>query len=275
MGRLSSQSAIIIALQLLTFVLLASYTLNKHQDLFIKQRTLLKNEVFDDVMDAIESRFLSEDMTSMISKNVFEDVMKEVKALNLLQQKPMRNIQAASVLTDIPHVPKRKKKAVTKVSASDATPLHSTYGFDETKLTGVDNEPTRRLNQEQSSVSENSFERGLCRERPLLSPLNHLNNFQYNDRVEKIINILHTISTPASLNNFESTQYKAACWLLFDDDVNSSSHDEHMVQRYIMAVFLYATNQNVEMLQVDVCHTKGIGCNDQGQIISITLGESF
>ena len=266
MSRLLSQSAILIALQLLTFVSLASFAFNKCEDLFIKQKALLKNEVFDEVMDAIEIRFLSEDMTSMISKNVFEDVMKEVKALQLLQQKPMRNKQVASVLTDI-SMHQQKKQVVTKVPASDST--------DKTKLTGFDEVPPRHLNQEQSSKSENRSESGLCRERPLLSPLNHLNSFQYNDRVQKIMNILHTVSTPASLSNFESTEYKAACWLLFDDDVSISAHDEHLIQRYIMAVFLYATNQNLEMLQVDVCHTKGIGCNNQGQIMNITLGESF
>ena len=113
-----------------------------------------------------------------------------------------------------------------------------------------------------------------CHMNPPLIPINRISNFQYDERVEKVMNVVRSISSPNALNEFESSQYKAACWLLHDDLEQKQSDDQFMLQRYLIAVFLYASKLNAEiMIPSDVCDSFGVTCNDQGHVISINFSE--
>ena len=42
--------------------------------------------------------------------------------------------------------------------------------------------------------------------------------------------------------NTQSAQYKAACWLIYDDDRYLNASSPYLVQRYVLALFYFATN---------------------------------
>lgn len=120
---------------------------------------------------------------------------------------------------------------------------------------------------------------GLARERrcanlPVLSPVNAIGSFEYNSRVSKIIEILESVSPPSSMYDNSSPQYKAACWILYDDELEVSAQDKYLFERYALAVFLYSTNQNAEvLLYKDSCGFEKIACDDEGRIQEINLSE--
>ena len=112
-----------------------------------------------------------------------------------------------------------------------------------------------------------------CHQLPILSPANHLNNFVYDDRIADILNIIHGLSSLELLSDVYSHQYKAACWLIHDDTLKISSISQYLIERYAVAVSLYATNQDAEVLLdgTSVCHydESKVKCNDEGRVISI------
>lgn len=115
-----------------------------------------------------------------------------------------------------------------------------------------------------------------CHEHPLLSSMNHINDFHYDDRIEKIMNVIQMISSVDTLKNFETPQSMAACWVIFDDVIQMSWDDEMTIQRYIVAVLLYSTNQNAETMMLDtrnVCDLDGIKCNSERNVLNIEMGE--
>ena len=72
------------------------------------------------------------------------------------------------------------------------------------------------------------------------------------------------------LNNNKSPQYKAACWTLFDDMHKITGSYEQFVQRYVMAVFLFTINPNVEdVLPPNTCDQQMVACNNEGKITKI------
>ena len=113
-----------------------------------------------------------------------------------------------------------------------------------------------------------------CHERPLLASMNHVNHFHYDDRIEKIMNVIQIASSIDALSNFETPQSMAACWIIFDDIIQMSWDDELILQRYIVAVLLYSTNQNAEIMMLDkpeVCDIIGIKCNGQRHVVNIVM----
>ena len=111
-----------------------------------------------------------------------------------------------------------------------------------------------------------------CHELPILSPLNWITDFQYNHRTEKIMNSIFAVSSSDSLNRYDSFQYKAACWIIFDDELQIDAEDEFLVERYALAVFIYALNLNVELIFTnDTCEFSEVDCNAKGHITKIDL----
>ena len=72
-----------------------------------------------------------------------------------------------------------------------------------------------------------------CDHMPLLSTTN---------RGKEIVSHLATISGMDILVNTQSAQYKAACWLIYDDDRSINASNSNLVQRYVLALFYFATN---------------------------------
>ena len=121
------------------------------------------------------------------------------------------------------------------------------------------------------SIAGNAIERK-CHLHPLLSPMNYFNDFNYKQTLGNNMQIFLAISSMDTLKNFYTPQYKAACWILFDDVMQLSFDDKSLVERYILAVLLYSTNQSPEiLLPSNICNFRGIICNTQGYIVDIDL----
>lgn len=113
-----------------------------------------------------------------------------------------------------------------------------------------------------------------CHQLPILSPFNVVKGFQYNGRAEKIMSIIYAISSADSLNKYDSFQYKAACWIIFDDELQIAAEDMFLVERYVIAVFLYDVKQNAELLLTNTtCDFSEIVCNARGYIAEVNIRE--
>ena len=117
---------------------------------------------------------------------------------------------------------------------------------------------------------------GHCVRLPALSPRNQVNNFEFDSRIENILEIIHSLSPINLIHDFQSAQYKAACYIIFDDIVGTSLESEKLIQRYSLSVFLYTTNQLSEFpLPHSICDMGGsrIDCNKEGHITKIDWGK--
>ena len=498
MRFISKQSVILIVATALAFCSVISCTFKKCKDFYMKQKTLMKNEVIQEIFEIIEGRFHPEDITSKITKTVFEDVMKDIKSIYLPQQKLLKEKDITTVMTT-PRKFERKKTKKTlydfdqpfsKIEhpTSELQSFESTHDFKEEKYTHIHSMASRTLKEEEISTACNgtvirldleldgfptdnswnlidahtfaivanqtyreeeefekkshqecldpgpyiftlfdSFSDGIhcenviscynisvddkiviigspfsdvithrydpsslclfeeiystfllqvqldennpdlgwvlyddisretyplepttnvnnnftssyfgcvlpgiyslylanfgsiatfcgeteecyrvsvndqivvngfsftgekihtidifssgkaieqqCHKHPLLSPMNHLNDFQYDDRVHKIMFVIYTVSSQHALSNFRTPQYKAACWILFDDIAQISWDNELLVQRYVMAVLIYSIHYDEEILFSNICESETVLCNDQGHVTEINWGK--
>ena len=118
--------------------------------------------------------------------------------------------------------------------------------------------------------AQNTFCSGL----PILSPITDMSNFTMDERVHNILHVIHGLSSTEALDNDTSPQYKAACWILYDDELQISPGNDLMIQRYVAAVLIYTTRDNVNApLPMDTCDHPILRCNDEGQITSIKTSE--
>ena len=112
-----------------------------------------------------------------------------------------------------------------------------------------------------------------CKDLPLLSPINIINNFQHDENIGHILNVLNALSSSVMLSNLESSQYKAACWLLYDDSLKIVAGNELLMERYAMAVLFFDNNQDDELsIQTNFCDYDRIGCNNEGHVTAIRWG---
>jgi hypothetical protein len=108
---------------------------------------------------------------------------------------------------------------------------------------------------------------------------------QLTPQQQQLSEIAKSVSSQKDLQNSASPQYMAYNWLLDEDtfynDVDSMPR-ELVVQRYVLAVFYYATmgHQNwvatTNWLQGSECFGNwfGISCNDQGNVRTLKFGKS-
>ena len=138
------------------------------------------------------------------------------------------------------------------------------------KYLGNNNRVGRQL---QSSIFGTSSSHR-CDELPLLSPINHLSNFEYDERVDRMLDVIQKISSVDLLNRNDTPQYKAACWVLFDDIYEFAVNDNRFIQRYVLAVSLHAIFPSQEVqISRNTCDHDVVTCNDEGHIIKIQLSE--
>ena len=127
----------------------------------------------------------------------------------------------------------------------------------------------------ESSIFNQSDNHHRCEELPILSPSNHLNDFTYDERVDRTLAVIRTLSSTESLNNHDSPQYKAACWILFDDILEISTTDGLFIERYVLAVLLYSTFQSEQtLLSMNTCDHEVVTCDNNGHISGIDLSET-
>ena len=119
--------------------------------------------------------------------------------------------------------------------------------------------------------SENA---SLCDQTPILSSVNHINNFTYDERLDRILNIFHGFLSLDVLNNPFTSEYKAACWILFDDELNISPDDELLVSRFVVATLLFSVENATKIhLPDNACDHISIKCNEDGFISSLDMSK--
>ena len=108
---------------------------------------------------------------------------------------------------------------------------------------------------------------------------------QLTPQQQQLSEIAKSVSNQKDLQNSASPQYLAYNWLIDEDtffhDADSMPRDL-VVQRYVLAVFYYATmgHQNwvntTNWLQGSECFGNwfGISCNDQGNVRTLKFGKS-
>lgn len=110
----------------------------------------------------------------------------------------------------------------------------------------------------------------LCHKLPMLSSNNQFDRFVQSDREDSIVTKLISISSLTALGNHKSPQYKAACWILFDDERQLSSSSKWLVDRYILALLFYSMGVNAELfIPFHTCDSDGIQCDERGFITHI------
>ena len=113
-----------------------------------------------------------------------------------------------------------------------------------------------------------------CHRSPFLSFIDSVYDFPWNNQTSHIMNDIRSLSSHEALSNIYTPQYKAACWLLFDDIMKASVEEELTLERYVLGVLLYSTNQYAEMmLSGHYCDLVGVFCDDVGHVVEINWGE--
>ena len=92
--------------------------------------------------------------------------------------------------------------------------------------------------------------------------------------MDRIFNTIRAISSTAHLDDQLSPQYKAACWLLFDDERDISPENKFLIQRYVQAMFLFSTYKDaVHALTTDFCKNDNFQCDSKGHVTWISLSK--
>jgi len=110
-----------------------------------------------------------------------------------------------------------------------------------------------------------------CYKFPKLSPANHLNKFVFDESISKTLSVITSLSSMEMLQDIFSPQYRAACWVIYDDVYHLSGLSPFLVERYALAVFFFSTKQNIENLQLKTCSVEmnNVKCNDQNHIMKL------
>ena len=115
-----------------------------------------------------------------------------------------------------------------------------------------------------------------CTSNPLLSPISSKSHSTFDERVSKIIDVVQALSDPHAIFTRGSSQYKATCYILYDDPLEAQAENTMLLQRYALAVLLYSTNEMTEVhIALDVCFNDKIKCNAQGEVISVEWSKYF
>lgn len=113
-----------------------------------------------------------------------------------------------------------------------------------------------------------------CNGLPILSPANNLNSFIYDDEMAKTLDLIFSLSAMGMLVNPRTPQYRAACWVLFDDTDRISIEKQYLVERYALGVLFYTIGYGDELLiSIATCDYLGITCDREGRIKGISFGK--
>jgi len=120
----------------------------------------------------------------------------------------------------------------------------------------------------------------ICNAGTNLSPLNRANSFQFDEKIRDILAMVNSISSPDSLLQIETPQYKAACWLIFQQ-VDEIIVDDYLIQSYVVLVFIFSTallredsaKRLTEALPDRVCLSSAVVCDNKSHIIEFDLGK--
>lgn len=109
-----------------------------------------------------------------------------------------------------------------------------------------------------------------CKDNPIISPINDLSSFAFDDRIARVLNVIQALSKMQDIFTRGTSQYEATCYILYDDPLKIKAEDKLLAQRYALAVFLFSTNQRAEVqLPSDMCFNSKFQCDEEGDIISV------
>lgn len=115
-----------------------------------------------------------------------------------------------------------------------------------------------------------------CPNLPILSPSNFYNDFVYEQKISSIMEMIYSISAAKDVQDTTKPQYKAACSIIYDGNLNITEIDEYLIEYYAFTVFLFATNQEVESLLKSPCDydKNQVQCSDKGFIKALNYANS-
>jgi len=131
------------------------------------------------------------------------------------------------------------------------------------------------ISNERNLVQSNSSSLTFCDALPFLSPINSINNFQYDERVDRIMNQILAMSSKELLEDHHTPQYKTACWILFDDKLQMEPTNHLFIQRYVLSLIIFS-NQNkktTQLIPLEICDFSRFVCNSERQVTKIFLSE--
>jgi len=107
-----------------------------------------------------------------------------------------------------------------------------------------------------------------CSQQPILSPINDFSSYNYNERVGRALNVIHALSSLGDIYTKNSVQYRATCFVLYDDVLQISPESSQLVQRYALAVLFFSLNLDAEVeLGLDTCESDFIFCEETNAIV--------
>ena len=114
-----------------------------------------------------------------------------------------------------------------------------------------------------------------CHDKPILNPISDLTGNIYDERISQLLEIFESLSSHDAVHNYETAQYTAACYILYDDVNNMKVEDKLTLERYILYLFFISTEWLTwgEALPSNFCDVDGVWCDQDGHIITLHFGK--
>ena len=98
------------------------------------------------------------------------------------------------------------------------------------------------------------------------------------DRSGPIDAVISKISEAHVLQDTSSPQHQALQWMLHEDTESYDLSEERITQRYVLAVFFFATGgyqawYQSNWLHANECNWHGVGCNEKGEVRTLVSGK--
>ena len=123
-------------------------------------------------------------------------------------------------------------------------------------------------------IIDGEAQKFLCYNNPYLEPFNSITgNTDYDERIAELLNMLYTVSSYDDIHNIETPQYKAACYILYDDDAQMTIYNKVVVERYSLYLFLLSTKwlKHQRAIPNNFCDLDVVECKDD-HIIELNFG---
>ena len=134
---------------------------------------------------------------------------------------------------------------------------------------------TQSIHLDRRNLQLNQAKTRKCDSLPFLSPISRLSNFTFDTRVAEILGVLYSMVTLEIINNKFSARYRAACWILFDDELQITGQDPLLNERYALAVLIFSMFDKGSQTQLPLltCDYDFVKCDDSGHIIEIVISK--
>lgn len=115
-----------------------------------------------------------------------------------------------------------------------------------------------------------------CDKKPILHPFNDITGNVYDQRVAGLLDVFQSVSSYTAIHDHETPQYKAACFILYDDIKQMPVENEFTVERYVLHLFLSSVNYllNGEEFPENPCDLVSIiDCDKKGHVTKLTFDD--